>query len=170
MGSLVRVDAPTPLYDGAAHSVAGAHQPERARKLGEWLLGPQETVATVTGPLSVLVLKSVAADTGGAGALRLTTEESWGNPATLEDHFLDHGADFGAANADEYASQASQFLQDGLADGLPTKIDTDGIIRVYDPATNTFGAYNADGHEDVLQTIEFHLLGSATRFRPCELT
>ena len=29
---------------------------------------------------------------------------------------------------------------------VPTKIDpTDGTIRVYDPETNTFGSYNADG-------------------------
>jgi pyocin large subunit-like protein len=25
------------------------------------------------------------------------------------------------------------------------KVDTDGTIRVYDPKTNTFGSYNADG-------------------------
>jgi pyocin large subunit-like protein len=28
---------------------------------------------------------------------------------------------------------------------LPTKIDADGVIRVYDPKNNIFGAYNADG-------------------------
>jgi len=44
-----------------------------------------------------------------------------------------------------YASQASQFLQDSQVDGLPTKIDAEGVIRVYDPDTNTFGAYNPDG-------------------------
>ncbi|CAB4243600.1 Pyocin large subunit-like protein (fragment) [Methylacidimicrobium sp. AP8] len=31
------------------------------------------------------------------------------------------------------------------AEGLPTKIDSEGVIRIYDPATNTFGSYNADG-------------------------
>ena len=78
-----------------------------------------------------------AADTGGSGLLRLTTEESWGNPATLERHFIDHGADFGAATADGYAAQASQFFQDGIQSRLPTRITPDGVIRVYDPATNT---------------------------------
>lgn len=87
----------------------------------------------------------VAADTGGSGLLRLTTEESWGNPATLDRHFLDHGADFGAATADEYAAQASEFFQEGLADGLPTKVDSSGVTRVYDPNTNSFGSFNADG-------------------------
>ncbi len=28
---------------------------------------------------------------------------------------------------------------------VTTKIDSDGVIRVYDPNTNTFGAYNHDG-------------------------
>ncbi|HET8772057.1 MAG TPA: hypothetical protein VFM71_13825 [Gemmatimonadaceae bacterium] len=40
---------------------------------------------------------------------------------------------------------ASDFLQRGLRDGLPTKIDTDGVIRIYDPTSNTFGAFNANG-------------------------
>jgi hypothetical protein len=31
------------------------------------------------------------------------------------------------------------------AGSLPTKIDADGGIRVYDPTTNTFGAYNPGG-------------------------
>jgi hypothetical protein len=70
-------------------------------------------------------------------------EGSWGNPDTLEDHFLRHGADFGATSAEEYAHQASEFFQRGLQEELPTKIDPrTGVIRIYDPATNTFGAYN----------------------------
>ena len=81
----------------------------------------------------------------GAGVLRLSTEESWGNPGSLARHFRDHGADFGATSAEEYASEASSFFQRGLQDGLPTKIDSDGVIRIYDPESNTFGAYNADG-------------------------
>lgn len=44
-----------------------------------------------------------------------------------------------------YAQQASEFLQRSQAESLPTKIDANGVIRTYDPATNTFGAYNADG-------------------------
>jgi pyocin large subunit-like protein len=37
---------------------------------------------------------------------------------------------------------ASEFLQ---RPGTLAKIDADGVIRVYDPATNTFGSYNANG-------------------------
>jgi hypothetical protein len=40
---------------------------------------------------------------------------------------------------------ASRFLQESQAAGLPTKIDAKGMIRVYDPKTNTFGSYNPNG-------------------------
>jgi len=83
--------------------------------------------------------------TEGTSSLSLSTADTWGNPESLASHFGAHGADFGSTSADEYASQASQFLQDSQVDGLPTKIDAEGVIRVYDPDTNTFGAYNPDG-------------------------
>jgi hypothetical protein len=66
----------------------------------------------------------VAADS----SLSLSTADSWGNPATLADHFARHGADFGATSADEYAAQASQFFQRSQAAGLPTKINSSGFI------------------------------------------
>jgi pyocin large subunit-like protein len=45
-----------------------------------------------------------------------------------------------------YAQQASTFFQRGIEQGLPTKVaPKSGIIRIYDPETNMFGAYNADG-------------------------
>lgn len=40
---------------------------------------------------------------------------------------------------------ASDFLQRAQKERLPTKIDKDGVMRAYDPATNTFGAYNPNG-------------------------
>ena len=70
---------------------------------------------------------------------------NWGNPSTLQRHFRDHGADFAARSADDYARMADDFFVDAQRRGLPTKIDSDGVIRVYDPSTNTFGAYNPDG-------------------------
>ena len=79
----------------------------------------------------------------GAGpndsAVVLGTEDSWGRAETLGDHFARHGADFGATSADEYAAQASRFLQRAQAERLPTKIDSHGVIRAYDPDTNTLG-------------------------------
>jgi pyocin large subunit-like protein len=75
----------------------------------------------------------------------LPAEETWGNPNTLARHFRDHGADFGATSAEDYANQASRFFQRSQIERLPTKIDSDGVIRVYDPQTNTFGSYNPNG-------------------------
>lgn len=40
---------------------------------------------------------------------------------------------------------SSEFLQRGGAQRLPTKIAPDGTIRMYDPASNTFGAYAPNG-------------------------
>jgi hypothetical protein len=75
----------------------------------------------------------------------LRSAETWGNPKILQPHFRKHGADFGAQSADDYAGQASDFFQRAQREGLPTKIDPDGTVRVYDPSTNTFGSYNPDG-------------------------
>jgi len=64
-----------------------------------------------------LASESLLAAKGGA---------HWGNPKILARHFRDHGADFGAKSADEYAQQASNSLRRSLAEGLPTKIDAEG--------------------------------------------
>jgi hypothetical protein len=73
------------------------------------------------------------------------SSSSWGNPATLMDHFERHGGDFGAVDALDYATQANSFFQRSATAGYPRKIDIDGTIRIYDPTTNTFGSYNSDG-------------------------
>ena len=67
----------------------------------------------------------------------------WGNPETLQDHFKRHGADFDATDPEDYARQAHAFYLD--RERHQVKTDTDGAVRVYDAATNAFGAYRADG-------------------------
>lgn len=102
-----------------------------AEDIGEILLGTTEN-----------------SNTRGSSQLsfpQLDPDESWGNSETLSDHFERHGADFGAATEQDYANQASEFFRQSQEDGLPTKIDENGTIRVYDPNSNTFGAYNPDG-------------------------
>lgn len=84
-------------------------------------------------------------DVDEIGRLELPTEESWGDLDKLEDHYDRHGADFDSMSEDDYARQASEFLQTGQEDGLPTKIDDQGRIRMYDPENNVLGAYNPDG-------------------------
>jgi RHS repeat-associated protein len=91
--------------------------------------------------LAGLVPGMVWAD-AAKGAKGLT---HWGNPKTLADHFARHGKGVGAKSADDYARQASDFFRRSQADRLPTKIDADGLIRVYDPRSNMFGAFNPDG-------------------------
>lgn len=88
---------------------------------------------------------SLLAAKAGDDALRLPARQSFGNPAKLDDHLRRHGGDFGAKSADDYAAQASDFLQRSQRQRLPTKIDADGVVRVYDPRSNTFGAYNPSG-------------------------
>jgi hypothetical protein len=69
-------DAPVHVYDGGAHSVQ-AHTSEAAPFASLDLAGgAQGMVATVTGPLSVVSSKSVAANTGGTGVLRHYTTDT----------------------------------------------------------------------------------------------
>jgi len=69
---------------------------------------------------------------------------TWGNIASLPDHFARHGRDFGAKNADDYARMAWEFLQRAKAEGLPAKQDETGVFRVFDPGSGAFAAYNRD--------------------------
>ncbi|MEX2659800.1 MAG: hypothetical protein WD232_08885 [Acidimicrobiales bacterium] len=80
-----------------------------------------------------------------ARARLLPWQKSWGITGRLRGHFRRHGPDFDSATPDAYADEAAEFLERGLADGLPLKVDEHGVIRLYDPATNTFGAYNPTG-------------------------
>jgi len=67
---------------------------------------------------------------------------SWGRPETLQDHFDRHGADFSAADIYDYAAQAHALYHQG---GVEARVDSAGTLRIYDPASGAFGAYNADG-------------------------
>jgi hypothetical protein len=70
---------------------------------------------------------------------------TWGNVASLPDHFARHGRDFGAKDPDDYARMAWEFLQRATAEGLPAKQDETGTLRVFDPKSGAFAAYNRDG-------------------------
>jgi hypothetical protein len=71
-------------------------------------------------------------------------KKTWGNYSTLQDHFDRHGPDFGAKDPEDYAAQAWMLLQKARREGLPVKVDGQGVIRVFDPANGAFGAYNRD--------------------------
>lgn len=70
---------------------------------------------------------------------------TWGNPRSLQDHFDRHGADFGARNPEDYAAKAWFFLREARGAKYRAKVDDAGGLRVYDPTTRSFGAYNRDG-------------------------
>jgi len=102
---------------------------------------PEQVALFRTGLVGGALASATAATAEGLA----TAKTSWGNPSSLAEHFADHGTDFGATSAEDYAKQAAEFLRRAQRDALPMKIDEGGTIRVYDPATNTFGSYNADG-------------------------
>ncbi len=71
--------------------------------------------------------------------------DTWGHLASLQDHFDRHGRDFDAKDSEDYARQAWEFLQRARSEGLPAKVDDDGTIRIFDPKTRAFAAYNRNG-------------------------
>lgn len=73
------------------------------------------------------------------------TRETWGHLPSLQDHFDRHGGDFKAKSPDEYARMAWEFRQRAKSDGLPVKVDDEGVMRIYDRKSGAFGAYNRDG-------------------------
>ncbi len=74
-----------------------------------------------------------------------SARETWGNPGSLRDHFERHGADFKAKDAEDYAGKAWEFLRRARSEGLPAKVDDEGTIRIYDPKSGAFAAYNRNG-------------------------
>lgn len=81
----------------------------------------------------------------GGRAADATASRTWGNPGSLRDHFERDGRDFAAKDADDYARMAAEFLHRAKAQGLPAKVDNAGTIRVFEPRTGAFGAYNRNG-------------------------
>ena len=77
-----------------------------------------------------------------APAARMT----WGNLESLQDHFDRHGRDFQSRDPEHYAAQAWELLQRAKTGELPMKLDdSDGTLRVWDPKTRAFAAYNRNG-------------------------
>ncbi len=97
-----------------------------------------QTIAKPPESKSLPVPKPIVRD---APATRLT----WGNTLSLRDHFDRHGGDFRAKSPDDYAAQAWRFRERAVADRLPMKLDSDGTVRVFDPKTRAFAAFNRDG-------------------------
>lgn len=82
----------------------------------------------------------------GSGTNNLPAQSpGWGDPKTLSKHVLDHGKDFGVSTREAYLNKAKEFYQRFRTEKLPAVQNKNGVIRIYDPKTNTFGAYNSNG-------------------------
>lgn len=82
----------------------------------------------------------------GTQARAPPARQTWGRMDTLQDHFVRHGTDFQSKSAEDYAAGAWHFLQRAKAGELPMKWDdADGTLRVFDPKTRDFAAYNQGG-------------------------
>jgi len=126
-------------YDGHLSTVANTIQLSGSRDMWDLTVTTDHDFYVVVGAGTGVLVHNVDGD------CTPSTQDSWGNPSTLARHFVDHSADFGASTENEYALQASRFIQRSQAEGLPTKIADNGVIRAYDPSTNEFGSFNADG-------------------------
>lgn len=79
---------------------------------------------------------------GGDG---VQVDRTWGNVRDLPKQFGRHGREFKTTSIFRYAAMAAYFFQEAPDRGFPTKIGEDGVIRIYDPGSNTYGEYNSDG-------------------------
>lgn len=70
---------------------------------------------------------------------------TWGNLGSLQDHFDRHGADFSARDPEHYAGLAWEFRERAIRENWSAKRDEDGVVRIYDPRTGGFAAYNRNG-------------------------
>jgi hypothetical protein len=75
----------------------------------------------------------------------IAKEYGWADVKTLQEHVKNHSKDFNSRSARDYARQAKSFYERGFKEKLPMVQDRSGIVRIYDPKTNSFGSYNKDG-------------------------
>ena len=114
-----------------------------------WLATNTFTSIGMPAAAAIAPVKKIAAEKIAAAKIENLqappTRKIWANWPSLPDHFARHGADFHAKDADHYARMSWEFLQRTKAEGLPTKVDEDGVWRVFDPKSGTFASYNRDG-------------------------
>ena len=91
--------------------------------------------------------RSPARSSGGSALRRMRkfAATDFGNHHAAAGHLRRHGRDFHARTVGEYVESASDFLRRAQEDDYPARVDRSGRIRIYDPATNVFGAFDPDG-------------------------
>ncbi len=124
-----RVKLATGTFTTAGGATAAAAPPPSLLRRVLDVITPDKKAAPATAPAQVP-----------------PTRETWGHLDSLQDHFTRHGGDFSSQSPDDYAAKAWLFLQRARAENLPMKLDdTDGTLRVFDPGTRAFAAYNGAG-------------------------
>jgi RHS repeat-associated protein len=116
---------------GAATAGVGSYLGPR---IAEWLGGEGEQPLSPAGP-----------EAEGEARRPTPGDSGFASDALLQSHFEDHGSDFGATTAAEYAQQADTFLNGPLESGALEKIRPNGDIVRYNPASEEFGVATADG-------------------------
>ena len=140
---LLAAAAPELEEAGATESVEGA--------VGSDLIEPGESAEEVVGGDSAQPPGSpTEVSKEGESAAQSVTEwptENGGfsSKDQFQEHFADHGTDFGAQTPAEYAQQANDFLNGELGSDVLETMRPNGDIVRYNPITNEFGVAKADG-------------------------
>ncbi|MEZ0449319.1 putative T7SS-secreted protein [Cellulomonas sp. ICMP 17802] len=149
-GGAVRALADTRTLDDAPGRWWGRLAPDLALTVGSaGAAGVGARSAAVAGRAAVIAerppLVIEVPGTEPTPYLGLSATDSWAKEWTLGWHLDKHGAQFGVTTAEDYARLGSEFFQRAGLEGLPTRIGDDGVIRIFDPDTNTFGAFDSAG-------------------------
>lgn len=90
---------------------------------------------------------AIAASAGVLGLAGGTNKgsNSFGSKDSLDYHFGKHRDEFDYPTKSSYAKGAQDFILRGVEEHAPTKVDDQGVIRIWDPETGEFGAFNPDG-------------------------
>ena len=126
-------------------SLPNAVAPAGVPDIPEGTVGIPEVTGFYPQPPHRSFWQKIKAVFGFGSTAAAAGSSNWGRPETLQDHFERHGGEFGARTSEEYAQQAQELLVRAAQGGAKMKIGTDGVIRVYEPETNTFGSFNMNG-------------------------
>ena len=75
----------------------------------------------------------------------MTILPRFANQDLLNDHFLDHGSDFGARSETDYEMQAGNFLTDRSNLDILERSNYSGDLIRFNPRTNEFGILSPSG-------------------------
>lgn len=74
----------------------------------------------------------------------IVNKYKWWNENTFIDHFNRHWPDFWNISEIEYAKMANYFSLNWISNWYLKKVDSNWVIRYYDPDNNIFWSYNSN--------------------------